>query len=108
MVTDFTRLNSFLKRPVHPFTCMSEILQALSATAKYFAKMDAMNGYFQMALDKESSQKTTFLLTSGSYRYLRIPQGLNAASAGMVRRKTCLGEKPEKPGAVFLGGFGFF
>ena len=27
MVTDFTRLNSFVKRPVHPFACVSEILQ---------------------------------------------------------------------------------
>ena len=25
MVTDFTRLNSFVERPVHPFACMSEI-----------------------------------------------------------------------------------
>jgi len=46
MVTDFTRLNSFVKRPVHPFACVSEILQTIPASAKFFAKMDAVNGYF--------------------------------------------------------------
>ena len=35
MVTDFTRLNSFVKRPVHPFACVSEILQTVPASAKF-------------------------------------------------------------------------
>ena len=48
--------------------------------------MDAVNGYFQIALDEESSMKTTFLLPSGRYRYLRIPQGLNASSDEWCRR----------------------
>ena len=48
--------------------------------------MDAVSGYFQIALDKESSMKTTFLLPSGRYRYLRIPQGLNASSDEWCRR----------------------
>ena len=42
--------------------------------------------YFQIALDEESSLKTTFLLPSGRYRYLRIPQGLNASSDEWCRR----------------------
>ena len=80
MVTYFTRLNSFVQRPVHPFACVSEILQTIPASAKFFAKMDAVNGYFQIALDRKSSIKTTFLLSSGRYRYLRNPQGLNTSS----------------------------
>ena len=52
MVTDFTRLNSFVKRPVHPFACVSEILQMIPPTAKFFAKLD-----FKIALDEESSMK---------------------------------------------------
>ena len=52
----------------------------------YFAKFDAVNGYFQIALDQESSLLTTFLLPSGRYRYLRIPQGLNASSDKWCRR----------------------
>ena len=63
MVTDYTGLNCYVKRPVHPFSCVTEILQSI----KYFAKFDAVNGYFQIALDKESSLLTTFLLPSGRY-----------------------------------------
>ena len=90
MVTDYTRLNQHVKRPVHPFSCVTEILQSIPSTAKYFAKFDAVNGYFQIALDEESSFLTTFLLPSGRYRYLRIPQGLNASSDEWCRRSDAI------------------
>ena len=67
MVTDYTGLNRYVKRPVHPFSCVAEILQSIPSSAKYFAKFDAVNGYFQIALDEESSLLTTFLLPSGRY-----------------------------------------
>ena len=90
MVTDYTRLNQHVKRPVHPFSCVTEILQSIPASAKYFAKFDAVNGYFQIALDEESSYLTTFLLPSGRYRYLRIPQGLNASSDEWCHRSDAI------------------
>ena len=80
LVTDFTRLNQFVERAVHPFPSSKEIVRAIPHTAKFFAKLDAVHGYFQLALDEESSYKTTFLLPSGRYRYLRAPMGLNASS----------------------------
>ena len=80
MVTDFTGLNEFVERPVHPFPSVGEIVQSVPSTAKYFAKLDAVHGYFQLALDEESSKLTTFLLPSGRYRYLRAPMGLSASS----------------------------
>ena len=65
---------------MHPFPSVIDILQAIPASARVFAKFDAVNGYFQIPLDEPSSRLTTFLLPSGRYRYLRIPQGLNASS----------------------------
>ena len=59
---------------------MQKILQAVPKDAKVFAKLDAVHGYFQLRLDKVSSQLTTFLLPQGKYRYLRAPMGLNASS----------------------------
>ena len=50
------------------------------AGTKFFAKMDALHGYFQLALDKQSSKITTFLLPSGRYQYLRAPMGLSSSS----------------------------
>ena len=80
MVTDFTGLNEFVQRPVHPFPSVGEIVQSVPSTAKFFAKLDGVHGYFQLALDEESSKLTTFLLPTGRYRYLRAPMGLSASS----------------------------
>ena len=80
LVTDYTELNKHVNRPVHLFAHTTEILQAIPPEAKFFAKMDAVHGYFQLGLGKESSRMTTFLLPQGKFRYLRVPMGLNASS----------------------------
>ena len=70
MVTDCTKLNRYVRRPVHLFPSVKEIVQAVPAGTKYFAKMDALHGYFQLAMDEQSSKITKFLFPSGRYRYL--------------------------------------
>ena len=80
LVTDFTHLNRYVNHPVHPFLSTRDILQAIPHDAIYFLKMDAVHGYFQLALAEESSFLTTFLLQQGKFRYLRAPIGLNASS----------------------------
>jgi hypothetical protein len=51
LVTDYTRLNKFVQRPVHPFPSVKEIIQAIPAGTKFFAKLDAVHGYFQLELE---------------------------------------------------------
>ena len=80
LVTDFTALNKFMLRPTHPFPSTREIIEAIPPDAKLFCKFDAVNGYFQLALDERSSKLTTFLIQQGHFRYLRAPMGLNASS----------------------------
>ena len=46
-------------------------MQSIPHGQKIFAKLDAVHGYFQLALDEESSYLTTFLLPQGRFRYLR-------------------------------------
>ena len=46
LVTDYTKLNSFVQRPVHPFSSVNDIVQAIPSSASIFAKFDAVNGYF--------------------------------------------------------------
>ena len=67
LVTDFTHLNRYVNRPVHPFPSTRDILQAIPPDAVYFMKMDAVHGYFQLALAEESSFLTTFLLQQGKF-----------------------------------------
>ena len=80
LVTDYTRLNKFVVRPVHPFPSVSDIVQPIPASSTCFAKLDATHGYFQIPLSEEASRLTTFLLPSGRYRYLRAPMGLSSSS----------------------------
>ena len=80
MVTDFSKINKFVKRPVHPFPSVADIIRSIPAGTKFFAKMDTIQGYFQLALDEDSSKSTTFLLPTGRYRYLRAPMGLSSSS----------------------------
>jgi hypothetical protein len=80
LVTDFTGLNKYVQRPVHPFPTASEIVNSIPATAKWFAKVDAVKGYFQIPLDEEARSLTTTLLPSGRYRYARAPMGLSCSS----------------------------
>ena len=86
LVTDFTGLNRRVKRPVHPFPAPQDIISGLSPTSKIFAKLDALSGYFQVPLTDEASYLTTFLLPSGTYRYLRAPMGLSSSSDEFCRR----------------------
>ena len=75
LVTDYTQLNKYVQRPVHPFPSTQDIIRNIKPTDVVFAKMDAVQGYFQIPLQEESSLLTTFLLPSGRYRYTRAPYG---------------------------------
>lgn len=86
LVTDFTILNRYVQRPVHPFPSSLDILRKISPNATVFCKMDAVQGYFQIPLDEASSYLTTFLLPCGRYRYLRAPMGLCSSSDEWCRR----------------------
>ena len=58
----------------------------LDSDSKWFVKLDATHGYFQIPLTEESSKLTTFLLPSGKYRYLCAPMGCSASSDEWCRR----------------------
>ena len=86
LVTDFTALNKFVRRPTHPFPSTREIIEAIPPDTKLFCKLDAVHGYFQLALHEPSSKLTTFLIQQGRFRYLCAPMGLNASSDEWCRQ----------------------
>ena len=86
LVVDYTGLNKYVERPVHPFPSTKDILQQLPKDGRFFATLDAVQGYHQIQLSEESSKLTTFLLPTGRYRFLRAPMGLSASSDEWCRR----------------------
>jgi hypothetical protein len=89
LVTDYAGplgLNSQILRPTQPFPAAHDIVQAILPSARYFATTDCVHGYFQLALDKESRDLTTFMLPSGRWQYLQGPMGLSATSDQGIQR----------------------
>jgi len=80
LVTDYTKINKFISRPVHPFSSPLDILKGVRASSKVFLKLDAVQGFYQIPLDEESSKLTTFLLPDGRWKFTRGPMGMNSTS----------------------------
>ena len=83
---DFTKLNKFVKRPVHPFKAPWEAVSDISNGNKYFTCMDAASGYFQLELDEPSQKLTTFMTPWGRFQFLRAPMGLVSSGDEFCRR----------------------
>ena len=45
--------------------------------AKFYTSLDLRSGYHYIALDKDSTKKTTFVVPFGKYEYLKVPFGLD-------------------------------
>ena len=48
--------------------------------AKFFTKLDASSGYWQIKVDQESSKLLSFTTPFGRYRFKRLPYGIHSAS----------------------------
>uniref|UniRef100_A0A8C4RHI8 Gypsy retrotransposon integrase-like protein 1 n=1 Tax=Erpetoichthys calabaricus TaxID=27687 RepID=A0A8C4RHI8_ERPCA len=78
-------LNRAIKREHFKLPTREEIM-AQFANAKYFSKLDASSGFWQLKLDESSSKLCTFNTPFGRYQFLRLPFGI--ASAPEVYHKT--------------------
>ena len=72
-------LNQAIKRQHYQLPTAEDILSQM-AGAKYFSKLDASSGYWQLKLDEESSKLLAFHTPFGRYKFKRLPFGVNCAS----------------------------
>ena len=78
-------LNEAIKRPHYPMPTLDNALSKM-AGAKYFSKLDAKSGYWQMKLNEESSYLTTFNTPFGRYRFCRLPFGIVSSQDEFQRK----------------------
>ena len=71
-------LNNAIKRPHYRMPTLDDVVSRLNG-AKYFSKLDARSGYWNIKLEEESSFLTTFNTPFGRYRFKRMPFGLVSA-----------------------------
>jgi hypothetical protein len=78
-------LNIAVKRPHYAMPTLEDALAKIPG-AKYFSKLDAKSGYWQMTLSTKASFMTTFNSPFGRYRFLRMPFGLVSAQDEFQRK----------------------
>ncbi len=72
---DFRQLNKKLLADKFPLPRMDDLLDQLGQ-ARYFSSIDLLNGFFQIGLEDESKNLTSFSTDKGSFRFNSIPFGL--------------------------------
>ena len=70
-------LNEGIKRQHLQLPTKEEMLSKLTG-AKYFTKLDASSGYWQIKVDDESAGLLTFATPFGRYQFLRLPFGIHS------------------------------
>ena len=71
-------LNKAIKREHYKLPTREEVMAQFSG-AKYFSKLDASSGFWQLKLDEESSKLCCFNTPFGRYRFKRLPFGISSA-----------------------------
>ena len=90
---DFRRLNALNIKDSHPLPRICETLESLAGAAHY-STFDLNSGFWQVPMDEESKQYTTFTLGSmGLYECESMPFGLcNALPTFQRLMQNCLGK----------------
>jgi transposase InsO family protein len=82
---DLSQLNKHVRRELFPLPHVDDALASL-ADAKYFSKMDANCGFWQIRLDRKSRELTTFITPYGRYCFNRMPFGISSAPENFQRQ----------------------
>jgi hypothetical protein len=74
-ISDFRRLNAYLKRKPYPIPKIQDMLLKLRGFT-YASALDLNMGYYTIRLDPDAQRLCTIVLPWGKYKYKRLPMGL--------------------------------
>jgi hypothetical protein len=83
MCIDFKDLNKVCPNDEFPLPRIDSLIDA-AATSELMSLLDCYSGYHQIWMKKDEN-KTSFITPSGTYCYLRMPQGLKNAGGSFNR-----------------------
>ncbi|GKC94391.1 reverse transcriptase domain-containing protein [Tanacetum coccineum] len=88
---DYRKLNDATRKDHFPLPFMDQMLERLAGNY-YYCFLDGFSGYFQIPIDPQDQEKTTFTCPYGTFAYRRMPFGLCNAPGTFQRNsfETCL------------------
>ncbi|GJW76019.1 reverse transcriptase domain-containing protein [Tanacetum coccineum] len=105
---DYHKLNEATAKDHFPLPFMDQMLERLAGN-KYFCFLDGFSGYFQIPIDPNDQEKTTFTCPFGTYAYRRMPFGLCNAPATFQRCMLAIfHDMIEESVKVFMDDFSVF
>ena len=84
LCVNYRRLNALVRPEGFPMPRIQDCLDAV-AWATLFSVFDLTSRYFQIPLEKEDIQKSSFVTKYGQYEFKTMPFGLNSASSTFQR-----------------------
>ncbi|GJX93985.1 reverse transcriptase domain-containing protein [Tanacetum coccineum] len=105
---DYRKLNEATAKDHFPLPFMDQMLERLAGN-KYSCFLDGFSGYFQIPIDPNDQEKTTFTCPFGTYAYRRMPFGLcNAPTTFQRCMLAIFHDMIEEFVEVFMDDFSIF
>ncbi|GJY84199.1 reverse transcriptase domain-containing protein [Tanacetum coccineum] len=96
---DYRKLNDATRKDHFPLPFMDQMLERLAGN-EFYCFLDGFSGYFQIPIDPQDQEKTTFTCPYGTFAYKRMPFGLCNApgtfQSDFVSASCVLGQKKDK------------
>ncbi|GJU78409.1 reverse transcriptase domain-containing protein [Tanacetum coccineum] len=105
---DYRKLNDATRKDHFPLPFMDQMLERLAGN-EYYCFLDGFSGYFQILIDPQDHEKTTFTCPYGTFAYRRMPFGLcNALGTFQRCMMAIFDEMIEETMEVFMDDFSVF
>ncbi|GJW54539.1 reverse transcriptase domain-containing protein [Tanacetum coccineum] len=102
---DYRKLNYATRKDQFPLPFMDQMLKRLSRN-EYYCFLDGFSGYFQIPIDPQDQEKTTFTCPYGTFAYRMMPFGLGNALGTFQRCMVAIFHNMiEKTIEVFMDDF---
>ncbi|GKE30276.1 reverse transcriptase domain-containing protein, partial [Tanacetum coccineum] len=105
---DYRKLNDATRKNHFPLPFMDQMLERL-ARNEYYCFLDGFLGYFQILIDSQDQEKTTFICPYGTFAYRRMPFCLcNAPGTFQRCMMAIFHDMIEETMEVFMDDFSIF